>query len=34
MRPSSPFDGVLEPETPGMESEDLAELDEELDTGD
>jgi hypothetical protein len=34
LRPSNPFEGVLVPDTPGTESEDLAELDEELDTGD
>jgi hypothetical protein len=32
IRPSSPFEGVLVPR--GAESEDLAEFDEELDTGD
>jgi len=31
---SNPFEGVLVPDTPGTESDDLAELDEELDTGD
>ena len=34
VRPSNLTEGVLVPDAPGMESEDLAELDEELDTGD
>src|SRR5258708_22854732 len=34
LRPSNPFEGVLVPDPPGTESDDLVELDEELDTGD
>jgi hypothetical protein len=34
VRPSNPFDGVLVPAAAGIEREDLAELEEELDTGD